>query len=340
MMDFEVHFVLRFLGEARVRSRPAKFCEKPTGLGAIAAAPGGLSRKVKKDCSKGYQPNTIRATMVVRNEKGVSVKNTSDRPELIAATDAASMVVRSVQERIPGITIDSAKAVVWCYALTDAGFHFSGRRVSVTCLDCECCGSWRHAANAAEFITSGHRGHRTVIGISNPPSSRHNAADTTDLPVGDNVVQLTSGRGEEKTPPALFENTSPDDFEDGTPSVSDVPNPALGAGSVPSSKRSDRKGFDMRFAGLSNLPPGTWDGDPNAPWNEPEIVGVCHFCGEEIPVADEDKCVTRTWWNGGADKVICPTCAGLEIDICEKCGETIELEVSETCTVCGGTGEV
>ena len=50
--------------------------------------------------------------------------------------------------------------------------------------------------------------------------------------------------------------------------------------------------------GLSNLPPGTWEGDPNAPWNEPEgrecpecggemeavdyYLYVCPHCGEEI----------------------------------------------------------
>ena len=96
----------------------------------------------------------------------------------------------------------------------------------------------------------------------------------------------------------------------------------------------------MRFSGLSNLPPGTWDGDPNAPWNAPEIVGVCHFCDEEIPIALESECVFRAWWNGGDDKVICPDCAGDGRDLCEKCGEEIEVETSETCTVCGGTGEV
>ena len=197
---------------------------------------------MKKLALGGSILTTFRDTLVVRNEKGVSVKNTSDRPELIAATDAASAVVRSVQDRIPGVTIDNAKAIVWCYALTDAGFHFSGRRISVTCIDCECCGSWRHAANAAEFIASDHRGHRTVIGISNPPSTRRDAADTTDLPVGDNVVSIHSGRGVETTPPPFFQTTSPDNFEDGTPPVSGVPNPAAGAGPVPSSKRSEKKG--------------------------------------------------------------------------------------------------
>lgn len=29
-----------------------------------------------------------------------------------------------------------------------------------------------------------------------------------------------------------------------------------------------------------NLPPGTWDGDPNAPWNEPEYdPRECPECG-------------------------------------------------------------
>ena len=82
------------------------------------------------------------------------------------------------------------------------------------------------------------------------------------------------------------------------------------------------------------MPPGTWDGDPNAPWNAPEIVGVCHNCGEEIPIEDEQECRFRAWWEGGDDRVICPRCVDLEIDICEKCGETIELEVSKTCTAC------
>lgn len=197
---------------------------------------------MKKLALGGSILTTFRDTLVVRNEKGVSVKNTSDRPELIAATGAASMVVRSVQERIPGATIDNAKAIIWCFALADAGFHFSGRRISVTCIDCNRCGSWRHASNAADFIASGHRGHRTVIGISNPPSTCRDAADTTDLPVGDNVVSIHSGRGVETTPPPFFQATSPDNFEDGTPSVSDVPNPAAGAGPVPSSKRSEKKG--------------------------------------------------------------------------------------------------
>ena len=89
-----------------------------------------------------------------------------------------------------------------------------------------------------------------------------------------------------------------------------------------------------------DLPAGTSHGDPNAPWNAPEIVGVCHVCHEEIPIADEDGCITREWWKDKTEVVICPKCVENEIDLCELCGEQIELEVSKVCLCCNGTGEV
>jgi hypothetical protein len=36
---------------------------------------------------------------------------------------------------------------------------------------------------------------------------------------------------------------------------------------------------------LSNLPPGTWEGDPNAPWNQKELP-ECEFCRCEMEEVD------------------------------------------------------
>ena len=52
---------------------------------------------------------------------------------------------------------------------------------------------------------------------------------------------------------------------------------------------------------LSNYPPGTWEGDPFAPWNKP----------------DEPE------------EIVCPCCNSIleeEFDICPWCGEEIDWE--------------
>jgi hypothetical protein len=115
--------------------------------------------------------------------------------------DAAGNVVEAVRREIPGLTDEQAEQVVFLRAMADGGFHFTGRTVSVTCIDCQCYGEWRYSGNAADFIASGHRGHQTVVGISNPPVTSPESDDTTNLPSAD--TGFTSiGRGENSAPPA------------------------------------------------------------------------------------------------------------------------------------------
>ena len=110
--------------------------------------------------------------------------------------DAAGAVVAAVRREFPRVTQEQAETIVWLRALIDARFHCTGRRINVTCVDCQCIGEWRYPGAAIDFIVE-HHGHRTVVGITNPPSTPTDVADERkDLPVGDAVVSITSGRGE------------------------------------------------------------------------------------------------------------------------------------------------
>lgn len=42
---------------------------------------------------------------------------------------------------------------------------------------------------------------------------------------------------------------------------------------------------------MSNYPPGTWAGDPRAPWNAPDPDLECDECGHRTDTGDEgDQC--------------------------------------------------
>ncbi len=58
---------------------------------------------------------------------------------------------------------------------------------------------------------------------------------------------------------------------------------------------------------MSNYPPGTWSGDPSAPWNQPDMpnfnstkMGVCDHCENENCSEGEMQ-----WLNGQG---LCETC--------------------------------
>jgi hypothetical protein len=151
--------------------------------------------------------------------------------------DAAGNVVEAVRREIPGLTDEQAEQVVFLRAMADGGFHFTGRTVSVTCIDCQCYGEWRYSGNAADFIASGHRGHRTVVGISNPPVTSPESDDTTDLPSAD-TGSTSIGRGEISTPPApIFFQSESENSREGRPAKIRRSQPPAGGG--PSRERSD-----------------------------------------------------------------------------------------------------
>lgn len=109
--------------------------------------------------------------------------------------DAAGAAVVAVLNQYPTLTYDQGETVLFLRSLVDGGFHFTGRRIHVTCIDCGAYGTWRYPTNAIDFIRD-HAGHEIVTGIGNP--EEFTAADdgntTENLPVAD-VADFTR-RGE------------------------------------------------------------------------------------------------------------------------------------------------
>ena len=65
-----------------------------------------------------------------------------------------------------------------------------------------------------------------------------------------------------------------------------------------------------------NLPPGTWPGDPSAPWNQPE---ACLLCDDPVSNEDSDYCERH-----GAE------------DACRDCGcRAKDEEYNGRCIACG-----
>lgn len=71
---------------------------------------------------------------------------------------------------------------------------------------------------------------------------------------------------------------------------------------------------------LSNYPPGTWSGDPLAPWNQPDAVIVaCPNCSDDVEVSDCDLCKNKReveqCFNcsgaGGSNDEYCDCCKGV-----------------------------
>lgn len=61
-----------------------------------------------------------------------------------------------------------------------------------------------------------------------------------------------------------------------------------------------------------NYPPGTWTGDPNAPWNQPEGgpcgSGCTHYA--ECPCGERFYCIAYDEWHGSEDAI--GDCQGFE----------------------------
>ena len=129
--------------------------------------------------------------------KGLAIMRRTDDTIYIVQNDAACLAVEAVRARYRGITQWQAEAILWMTALADTGNLEPTRRINLTCLTCKSGCRYRDPAAVAREIHTHHRGHEMVIGISNPQSTPADVADERiDLPVGDAVVSITSGRGE------------------------------------------------------------------------------------------------------------------------------------------------
>lgn len=69
--------------------------------------------------------------------------------------------------------------------------------------------------------------------------------------------------------------------------------------------------------GDANLPPGTWDGDPRAPWNQPEpweghICFQCKHFWHAIDATTDVCCHPDNWPEAHGARSVDKACEGFE----------------------------